>query len=108
MHDLTRCYRLQPPCRLHAESGDRRESFPDFVQVQHSGLLHLLLQSKHGTYFVAAVSESYADFFLLAFARNIDSITTVRTFLRVPWIALSLSFLIDIPALARLELARFH
>src|SRR5258708_7368022 len=108
MHDLTRCYRLQPPCRLRAEIDDRRESFPDFVQVQHSRLLHLLLQSKHGVHFIAAVSESYSDLFLSVFPWNVNSISTVRAFFRVPRIALLLSFLIDVPAWARLGLARFH
>src|ERR1700719_5129379 len=108
MHDLTRCYRVQPPCRLRVESDNRRESFPDFVQVQHSRLLHLLLQSKHGVHFVAAVSESYPDFVLSVFPWNVNSISTVCTFFRVPRIALLLSFLIDVPALARLGLARFH
>src|SRR5256885_13484763 len=108
MHDLTRCYRLQPPCRLRAEIDDGQESFSDFVQVEPSRLVHLLLQCKHGVHFVAAVSERYPDLFQSVFPWNVNSISTIRTFFRVPRIALLPSLLIDVPALARHRLARFH
>src|SRR5215470_4441151 len=107
MHDLTRSYRPQPPGRLGTESDDRQESFPEFARIQDSRLLHLLLQSKHGVPFVAAVSESYSDLFLPVFLRNVDSITSVRVFPRLPRLAFPSSLLIDVPSLAKLGLARF-
>src|ERR1700730_17451489 len=108
MHDLTRSYRFHPPCRLPAESHRRRNSFPDPIRVQNSDLFHFRLQLKHGFHFVAAASESYADFFLAVMSGNVNSIPTVCAFLSIPRLALLPSFLIDIPALAKRSLSRFH
>src|SRR5258708_6558019 len=108
MHDLTRSYRFHPPCSLGTESYNRRNTFPDFINVQDSYLFHLRLHFEHGVHFVAAVSESYADIFLAVFSRNVNSITPISTFLWIPRLAFLPSFLIDIPALAKHRLARFH